>query len=268
MLPPLPNCDNHSSHSSPPPPLYCSSHNSNWPVNGEVDIVEGINYQDQAKTALHSDDGCKMNDIPLGTMTGGWDTAQGIPDAKTGIPDMTLRYAQNCFAYDPKQWINQGCVAVDTKGNGSLGVPLNEKGGGVFVLEWDPVNRFMKTWVFTPHTEVPDNLADAIQTANLADEHRIIPDPNQWPLPYGYFAIGTGTNCPASHFKHMRLVLNTAFCGSVSGTRYQMDCPKQAKEFKTCKDWINSRPDEMNEAYWKIKGVYVYEREWKRTWLV
>ena len=65
----------------------------------------------------------------------------------------------------------------------------------------------------------------------------------------------------------MRLVFNLAFCGSVAGNRFQLDCPKQAKMFKTCNDWIKSDPPEINEAYWKIRGVYVYEREWKREWL-
>jgi hypothetical protein len=40
-----------------------------------------------------------MDDIPLGTMTGTWDTAQGIPDKKTGIPDMTLRYVRFVCLY-------------------------------------------------------------------------------------------------------------------------------------------------------------------------
>lgn len=92
-----------------------------------------MNYQNVAKTALHSTKGCSMSDIPLGTMTGGWDTAQGIPDTKTGIPDMTLRYAQNCFVYDPHQWLNQGCVAVN-QNEDTLGEPLNRNDGGVFAL--------------------------------------------------------------------------------------------------------------------------------------
>jgi Glycosyl hydrolases family 16 len=114
-------------------PAFWLTDEANWPVNGEIDIVEGVNYQNVAKTALHSTKGCSMYDIPLGTMTGGWDTAQGIPDAKTGIPDMTLRYAQNCFVYDPHQWLNQGCVAVNQH-NDTLGQPLNDNNGGVFAL--------------------------------------------------------------------------------------------------------------------------------------
>jgi hypothetical protein len=250
-------------------PAFWLTDEANWPINGEIDIVEGVNYQSVAKTALHSTNVCMMDDIPMGTMTGTWDTAQGIPDAKTGIPDMTMRYAQNCFVYDPHQWLNQGCVAVD-KTEGSLGVPLNTQGGGVFALEWDPINHHIRTWVFTPHATVPQNLVDTIRTAHLPDTNgqRVAPDPESWPLPYGYFAIGEGTNCPAYHFRNMRLVFNLAFCGSVAGNRYQMDCPLQAKQFSTCNEWIKSEPEELNEAYWKIRGVYVYEREWERTWSV
>ena len=79
-----------------------------WPLNGEIDIVEGVNYQNTAKTALHATRTCVMDDVPPGAKTGSWDTAVGIPNRKTGVPDMTFRYAQNCFVYDPHQWINQG----------------------------------------------------------------------------------------------------------------------------------------------------------------
>ncbi len=171
-------------------PAFWLTDEANWPVNGEIDIVEGVNYQAEAKTALHTTKGCDMYDVPIGTMTGIWDTAVGIPDKKTGIPDMTMRYARNCFVYDPHQWLNQGCVAIDQDGN-SLGGPLNAKGGGIFVLEWDPVNRHMRTWVFSPHSAVPDNLVDVIRTAHEPlEKDRVMPLPNEWPIPYGYFPIG------------------------------------------------------------------------------
>jgi hypothetical protein len=199
-------------------PAFWLTDEANWPVNGEIgtrlfvlfasirgrccprltqsspptpDIVEGVNYQSEAKTALHTTNGCDMFDVPMGLMTGSWDTSVGIPDSKTGIPDMTFRYAQDCFVYNPHQWLNQGCVAIDQDG-GSLGIPLNKKGGGIFVLEWDPINRLMRTWVFSPHTKVPENLVDTIRTAHQPDERdRIMPIPDEWPLPYGYFPIGT-----------------------------------------------------------------------------
>lgn len=165
---------------------------ANWPVNGEIDIIEGVNYQDTAKTALHTAKECKMDDVPELSKTGSWDTAVGIPDRKTGKPDMTFRYAQNCFVYDPHQWIDQGCVATDLKLQGrSLGIPLNENGGGVYALEWDPVYHHIRTWVFSPHGQVPRNLRDALRTANNVEiETRVAPDTNLWGLPYGHFPIG------------------------------------------------------------------------------
>ena len=33
-----------------------------------------------------------------------------------------------------------------------------------------------------------------------------------------------------------------------------MDCPNQFKQYKTCEEWVKSKPKELNEAYWKIKG--------------
>ncbi|KAL9189238.1 hypothetical protein ACHAXT_011728 [Thalassiosira profunda] len=247
-------------------PAFWLTDEANWPVNGEIDIVEGVNYQDTVKTALHSTKECVMNDVPEGSKTGSWDTAVGVPDGKTGKPDMTFRWAQNCFVYDPHQWINQGCVATDLKLEGrSLGMPLNANGGGVYALEWDPVNRHIRTYVFSPHNRVPRNLREALRTAR-DPETAVAPDPNQWGLPYGHFPIGEGTNCPAGHFRNMRLVINLAFCGSVAGNRYFMDCPKKFKKYKTCNEWVKSDPEELKEAYWKIRGVYVYEREWERQW--
>lgn len=81
-------------------------------------------------------------------------------------------------------------MAIDTDG-GSLGVPLNEKGGGIFALEWDPANRHIRTWAFTPHTSVPENLVKAIRSASEPNvEDRVMPNPQEWPLPYGFFPIG------------------------------------------------------------------------------
>lgn len=126
--------------------------------------------------------------------------------------------------------------------------------------------------MFSP--DVPQNLQDAIDTAGLDDRNkRVTPDPHSWGLPYAYFAVGESTGCSADHFKHMRLVFNLAFCGNVSGNRFFRDCPELAEKFSvadergapdpvlTCKAYVDSDPEAMEDAFWKIKGVYVYERE-------
>jgi len=246
-------------------PAFWLTDEPNWPVNGEIDILEGVNYQTEAKTALHTTKTCRMDFVPDHVKTGNWDTAIGVPNGKTGVPDMTLRNATNCFVYDPHQWLNQGCVSVSDD-DGSIGVPFNKRGGGVYVLEWDPIYRHIRSWVFSPHSTLPQNIKEALDTVHLPDGLRVNPDPNEWEqLPFGYFAIGDSTNCPASHFKNMRLVFNLAFCGSVSGNRYFMDCPKEFKKYSTCNKYVASNPEALKEAYWKIKGLYVYERQWEES---
>lgn len=242
-------------------PAFWLTDEHNWPINGEIDVIEGINYQSEAKTAMHTTGQCTMSHETLGHATGWWDSVMGVPNGKTGLPDMTMRFATDCYVYDAHQWLNQGCVAVDLEG-GTMGQPLNEKGGGVFALEWDPINKHIRSWVFTPHSKVPSNLRDALLTANNDPDQRVAPNTQEWGLPYGYFAIGEGTDCASSHFKNMRIVLNTALCGSVAGTRFFMDCPILHKEFATCEDWVKSNPKEVDDAHWLIRGIYVYEREW------
>lgn len=65
-------------------PAFWLTDENNWPLNGEIDILEGVNYQTTAKTALHTTQGCSHFNLPQGVATGGWDTAIGVPDAKTG----------------------------------------------------------------------------------------------------------------------------------------------------------------------------------------
>ena len=56
-----------------------------WPDNGEIDILEGINTQSVAKTALHTSDSCSMYaHVSDYFRTGTWDGATGIPDTFTG----------------------------------------------------------------------------------------------------------------------------------------------------------------------------------------
>ena len=188
-------------------------------------------------------------------------------DFETSMP------ADNCWNMAPHQWANQGCVTVSTD-EGTIGVPLNEAGGGVYVLEWDPEHRYIRSWVFPRNKEIPSNLEDAIETAHLKKESIISPDPQQWGLPYAFFAIGPTTGCSADHFRDMRIVFNLAFCGTVAGNRFGRDCPAEAKQFQqegdeydpvgSCNAYIESQPDILSEAYWKIRGVYVYERELER----
>lgn len=244
-------------------PAFWLTDEDKWPDNGEIDILEGINTQSEAKTALHTSDKCSMYaHVPAYAMTGTFDHATGIPDTFTGKLNTFNRVeADNCWVMAPHQWANQGCIIVSSE-NGTIGAPMNDVGGGVYALEWDPVNGYIKSWVFK-RDAIPSNLQASMDTAGT-----VVPDPNEWPLPYAYFRIGEGSGCSADHFKNMRLVLNTAFCGAVAGNKFASDCPAEAAQFNvkgdsvlTCNAYIEAQKDQLTEAYWKIRGSYVFERE-------
>ena len=129
-------------------PTFSNSDEDNWPKNGEIDIVEGVNYQVAAKTALHTSESCSMYaHSPSYAFTGEFDRATGLPDTFTGIPATeTSVPADNCWNLAPHQWANQGCV-IQAERNDTIGQPLNEQGGGVYALEWDPANGDRKSVV-------------------------------------------------------------------------------------------------------------------------
>ena len=85
----------------------------------------------------------------------------GLPDTFTGEMDFnTSLPADNCYVMAPHQWANQGCVAVN-KDEGTIGQPLNEQGGGIYALEWDPdKERAIRSWVFPGH-RIGDKSASA-----------------------------------------------------------------------------------------------------------
>ena len=243
-----------------------------WPDHGEIDILESINDQTVAKTALHTGRECSMYGyVSEHDKTGVWDNASHIPEAYSGdLNNISTVESDNCWVKAPHQWRNQGCVAVSSQ-NGTIGTPLNRDGGGVYVLEWDPVSGFIKSWIFR-RSNIPANLHDAIQTAGQEARFRATPEPDHWETPYAYFAIGPNTGCSANHFRSMRLIFDLAFCGKVSGAKFAQDCPDLMKDFSSnhshktdpisaCNAYIASKPEALKEAYWKVSGVYVYQRQ-------
>jgi hypothetical protein len=256
-------------------PAFWTTDEKNWPKHGEIDIVEPINNQNIVKTALHTNEHCDMySHVPRWNWTGSWDVATGIPDTYTGKLNFENKLeSDNCDVMTPHQWANQGCVAISDKNN-TLGSEMNTNGGGIYVLEWDPIGGYIKSWVFPRTDDIPFNLKQSLLN-NDNDDTTII-DPSSWStLPYAYFAIGKNSGCSANHFQNHRIVINLAFCGTVAGNRFATDCPVLYKKYNkltgyqnssvaACNAYIDSNEVQEilnNNAYWKINGVYLYQRE-------
>jgi Glycosyl hydrolases family 16 len=61
-------------------PAWWLTNEDHWPNYGEVDILEGINNQSLAKTALHTSSMCNMYaHVPDWNRTGVWDRASKLP---------------------------------------------------------------------------------------------------------------------------------------------------------------------------------------------
>jgi hypothetical protein len=102
----------------------------NWPNEGEIDVIEGVNQMTNDQTTLHTSDGCSMSGV--GGFTGDW--AYG----SNGQP------ATNCYVNAAGQYSNQGCSILGAYG--SYGVPFNSQGGGTFALLWNQTE--ISSWYF------------------------------------------------------------------------------------------------------------------------
>lgn len=123
---------------------------SNWPKNGEIDIIEGVNTQSTNQMTLHTSDGCSI--LPLG-FSGTLET-------------------DNCYVEASGQSANAGC-GISSTSTSSYGDGFNQAGGGVYATEWtgDAIN----VWFF-PNSSVPSDIT------------RGKPNPLGWGIPAARFA--------------------------------------------------------------------------------
>jgi hypothetical protein len=102
----------------------------NWPYDGEIDIIEGVNKHEANEIVLHTSGSCSLsseNDM-TGSMT----------SSECGEASGTV-----------------GCV-VQGK-NGTSGAPFNKQGGGVYAMEWTA--EFIKIWYFA-RGEIPTSITN------------------------------------------------------------------------------------------------------------
>ncbi|KAJ5787983.1 hypothetical protein N7457_002973 [Penicillium paradoxum] len=127
-----------------------------WPKNGEIDIIEGVNEQSQNQMALHTTNGCSIQSTGF---TGSLDTS-------------------NCYVEASGQSANSGC-SIRNENTQSYGTGFNNAGGGVYATEW--TGSAINIWFF-PSYAVP------------GDIHSGKPNPAGWGTPAGRFAGGCDIN--------------------------------------------------------------------------
>ncbi|OCK75986.1 glycoside hydrolase family 16 protein, partial [Lepidopterella palustris CBS 459.81] len=114
---------------------------SNWPTNGEIDVLEAVNGATTGnQMTLHTTNGCKMN----------------RKRKETGKALTT-----NCYNGTDE---NAGCGVQGPKN--TFGQALNANGGGVYAMEWRTAG--IRVWFF-PRSNIPSDIITGTS-----------PDPSSW----------------------------------------------------------------------------------------
>lgn len=197
-----------------------------WPTNGEIDIVEGVNDQTSNQMTLHTDAGAVINK-PTSSKS-------RAAQVFTGSILTT-----NCDVNAPDQSKNAGCAITDDSGL-TFGTDFNAQGGGVVATEW--TSEFIKIWMF-PRGRFPSDISSSQ------------PNPSQnWGPPTSMFS---GDFNMDDHFKNLKIVFDTTFCGDWAGNTWSTSsCASLAP---TCEEYVSNNPSAFKEAYWAINTLQVFQ---------
>lgn len=100
---------------------------SDWPYDGEIDIIEGVSNQSVNAMTLHTENQCSI------TSSDATGTLLTSECSEVGVDGST------------------GCQFSGTEG--SFGTDFNSAGGGVYAMEW--TSSGIKVWFF-PRSQIPD----------------------------------------------------------------------------------------------------------------
>ncbi|KAF8505398.1 glycoside hydrolase family 16 protein [Russula emetica] len=198
----------------------------NWPNNGEIDVVEGVNNKQMNQYTFHT--GANQNcSIP-----------KQAPKVDGGSTFTGTVLNTICMS-SPSS--NTGCAFLDTC-KSSFGQGFANAGGGAFALLWD--NDGFKIWHFERQS-IPHD----VYSGN--------PNPVSWPPPKAFLSAD---NCDVdSFFSPQRLILDITLCGGWASSDYpnsgiyipNSGCPG------TCTRQVTTGSNYVNAA-WLINSITVY----------
>ena len=199
---------------------------ADWPKNGDIVFMQGVNLMTRNTVSLHSDPNQPCSFLQgqqqqLGTVT-----------------------SSNCQAVIN---YNQGCSTLDGDPR-SFGKAFNDNGGGVFALEWN--DRGIKIWFFS-RSEVPASLTSATRTI----------DTRKWRQPTAHYPFGGGNCDGAARFGPMKMMINTNVCGDWAGNVWSgSGCGSAGGSCNQFVDSMDANPDAFKEAYWSFNSIRIYQQ--------
>ncbi|KAH7926486.1 glycoside hydrolase family 16 protein [Leucogyrophana mollusca] len=195
---------------------------ADWPNQGEVDIVEGVNSMMPNVASVHTGSNCKMPS-----------SGRNMSGVSTGV---------NCATYETN---GAGCGIefTDTPNDPrSFGPGFNSHSGGWYAFE--RTNSDFKIWFWSRSDRA---VPDEVQYGPRAI------DTTTWGEPIGHW---TDDLCDfASHFGPHNIVINLALCGDWAGNYYvykSSGCPD------TCEEFVNTNPAALYAAYFDFVSIKIY----------
>lgn len=203
---------------------------SQWPVGGEIDILENANDQfDYNLASLHvNDKNCKLS--------------------KSNKEQRSTVVFDECYAHNKEA---AGCrIAMNgTKTVTTWGEKLNNMGGGIIAMErnFNKGGKGIRMWFWDPKSNIPDDVKEIGDSVN----------PDKWGPPIAIFDV---MSCKDSFDQHT-IILNIALCGDWAGNTYkETPC---AQKFGKCSDQVSAHGDSFKDSYWDIKGLYIFTSDGK-----
>jgi hypothetical protein len=205
-------------------PALWLSDQSNWPTNGEIDVIESTNTATTGnQMTLHTTQGCSMS----------------VKRKETGSV-----LTSNCYNGTDG---NAGCGVQGQPP--TFGETFNANGGGVYAMELRDAG--IRTWFF-PRGSIPSD----ITTSTLNSTAGGSPDPSTWGEALADFP---STDCDiGSHFRNQSIIANIDLCGQWAGLEkyytQEAGCPG------TCVEYVSQQPGSAYQnAYWEFGSFRVYQ---------
>lgn len=195
----------------------------NWPNGGEIDILEGVNDQQQNQATLHTSEGCYAQSDPNHPSSG------QLLNANCGVVNGD----------------NTGCGFADVENDNSYGRAFNDNKGGVYAMQW--VNSGISVWFF-PRGNIP---------ADITANH---PMPWTWKAPFAFWA-SSGCN-PNQFFNDNFAIFDITTCGDWAGSAGSWSgsgCAASTGK-STCGEYVSGAGSNFAEAYWAVNYVKYFHQ--------
>jgi hypothetical protein len=202
---------------------------ADWPTNGEIDIIENVNFQNTDTYTLHTKGGaggtCVITDPPASAQNGSYVSSNGGNCAVENSSGAEVNFV--------------GCSQNSASSN-TFGDNFNSIGGGVIVMQW--TSTHINMWNF-PRNNIPPSLQSTTTMPNKCEFGR--PDAT-------FYGCNWNT-----WMKSHQIVFTNTFCGDFAGAdgvypAGTAACPS------SCTDQVGNNPSDYADSYWQVNSLSVW----------